>query len=91
MIVRNYLRKWIVQNPQGYDGLRSDLISARTGMTLEKYLRHSFKLTLVSGVFFALLGYLIISLFGLQIPSGKIGIYNAVSYTHLTLPTNREV
>lgn len=76
MIVRNSLRKWIVRDPQRYDGLRSDLISARSGITLDQYLWHSFKLTLVSGVFFALMGYLIISLFGLQIPNGKIGIYN---------------
>ena len=76
MIVRNYLRKWIVRNPQHYDGLRSDLISARFGMTLDQYLWRSAKITLVAGVFFALMGYLIVSLFGLQIPNGKIGIYN---------------
>ena len=76
MIVRNSIRKWIVRNPQRYDGLRSDLISARFGMTLDQYLWRSIKITLVAGFFFALMGYLIISLFGLQIPNGKIGIYN---------------
>ena len=76
MIVRNSLRKWIVRDPQRYDGLRADLISARSGMTLDQYLWRSAKITLVAAFFFALMGYLIISLFGLQIPNGKIGIYN---------------
>jgi flagellar protein FlaJ len=76
MIVKNYFRKWIRRDPQRFDGLRSDLVSARIGTTLEQYLWRSFKITLVTGFFFALLGYLIFSLFGLQIPSGRIGIYN---------------
>ncbi|MDP2796244.1 MAG: type II secretion system F family protein [Methanoregula sp.] len=76
MIVRNYLRKWIARDPLRYESLRSDLISARIGMTLEQYLWRSVKLTLVTGFFFALLGYLISPLLGMQIPTGRIGIYN---------------
>ncbi|MFA4848514.1 MAG: type II secretion system F family protein [Methanoregula sp.] len=76
MIVRNYLRKWISRDPLRYDGLRSDLISARIGMTLEQYLWRSAKVTLVIGIVFALLGYLISPLLSLQLPTGKIGIYN---------------
>ena len=76
MIVRNYLRKWISRDPLRYDGLRSDLISARIGMTLEQYLWRSAKVTLVIGLVFALLGYLISPLLSLQVPTGKIGIYN---------------
>ena len=76
MIVRNYLRKWIEHDPQSYESLRSDLISARIGMTLEQYLWRSVKITLVIGLVFALLGYLISPLLSLQFPTGKIGIYN---------------
>lgn len=76
MIVRNYLRKWIGRDPLRYDGLRTDLISARIGMTLEQYLWRSAKVTLVIGLVFALLGYLISPLLSLQLPTGKIGIYN---------------
>ncbi|MDO8873757.1 MAG: type II secretion system F family protein [Methanoregula sp.] len=76
MIVRNYLRKWIARDPLRYESLRSDLISARIGMTLEQYLWRSVKLTLVTGFVFALLGYLISPLLGMQIPTGRIGIYN---------------
>jgi len=76
MIVRNYLRKWVERDPQRYESLRSDLISARMGITLEQYLWRSVKITLVAGLFFALLGYLISPFLSLQMPSGRIGIYN---------------
>ncbi len=76
MIVRNYLRKWIMRNPLQFDGLRSDLISARIGMTLEQYLWRSVKITVVIGLVFALLGYIISPFLSLQFPAGKIGIYN---------------
>jgi len=76
MIVRNYIRKWIEHDPHRYDSLRSDLISARIGITLEQYLWRSVKITFVIGVVFALLGYLISPLLSMQFPTGKIGIYN---------------
>ena len=57
MIVRNYLYQWIKKDPLRYHGLHADMISARAGITLERYLWRSIKLAVLTGVFFAVIGY----------------------------------
>ena len=76
MIGRDYLWTWINRDPIRYHSLHSDMISARTGMTLEQYLWRSIKISLVTGVLFAILGYFVSTYFSLQILTGRAGIHN---------------
>ncbi len=59
MNVRHSIRKWIQQDPARYYGLHQDLISARTGLTLEQYIWRSVKIALGTGILFAVLGFFI--------------------------------
>jgi archaeal flagellar protein FlaJ len=76
MIGRDYLWTWINRDPIRYHSLHSDMIAARTGITLEQYLWRSIKFSLVIGILFAILGYFISIYFSLQILSGRAGIHN---------------
>jgi archaeal flagellar protein FlaJ len=76
MIVRDHFRKWINRDPFRYHSLHADMISARTGMTLEQYLWRSFRIALLAGVLFALLGYLGSAYISLQVMTGRAGLYN---------------
>jgi archaeal flagellar protein FlaJ len=76
MIVRNYFLKWILRDPLRYQSLHADLVSARSGITLEQYLWQTVKITLLAGVLFAVVGYFASGFISLQLFSGKIGIYN---------------
>ena len=73
---RHYLRKWIQHDPVHYSLLHADLISVRTGLTLEQFLWRSIKISLLVGFLFALLGFFLSSSLTLQIQIGKVGIYN---------------
>jgi flagellar protein FlaJ len=76
MIGRDYLWIWINRDPLRYHSLHSDMISARSGMTLEQYLWRSIKISLVTGVLFAILGFFVSTYFSLQILTGRAGIHN---------------
>jgi flagellar protein FlaJ len=76
MNVRHSIRKWIQQDPARYSGLHQDLISARTGLTLEQYIWRSVKIALGTGILFAVLGFFISGYLVIQLPFRKIGIYN---------------
>ena len=76
MIVKDYLWKWIQRDPLRYQGLHSDMISARVGMTLEQYLWRSMKFSLLIGVLFVILGYLSSVLLNLPTMTRKMGITN---------------
>lgn len=76
MIFRNYLWKWIQRDPLRYHSLHSDMISARSGMTLEQYLWRTAKVAFLTGVLFAVIGYFASVFLSLQVYSGRAGIYN---------------
>jgi archaeal flagellar protein FlaJ len=76
MIFRDHFRKWIDRDPLRYHSLHADMISARTGMTLEQYLWRSFMIALLAGVLFAVLGYLASAYLSLQVLTTRAGIYN---------------
>ncbi|PKL68134.1 MAG: secretion system protein [Methanomicrobiales archaeon HGW-Methanomicrobiales-1] len=76
MIVRDYLLKWILRDPLRYQSLHADLVSARSGVTLEQYLWQTVKITFLAGILFAIVGYFASGFITPQLFSGKIGIYN---------------
>ncbi len=76
MNVRNYFLKWILRDPLRYHSLHADLVSARSGITLEQYLWQTVKITLLAGILFAVVGYFASGFITPQLFSGKIGIYN---------------
>ena len=84
MNFRHSLQKWLLRDPIRYHGLHADLISSRSGMTLEQYLWRSIRISLLAGVLFGILGYMVSRFFALQVESGK-GIYNVLD---LHLPEN---
>ena len=73
---RYYVRKWIQHDPLRYSRLHADLISIRSGLTLEQFLWRSIKIAFLVGFLFALLGFVVSTSLTLQIQIGKIGIYN---------------
>ena len=73
---RYYIRKWIRRDPLRYSRLHADLISIRTGLTLDQFLWRSIKFSVLVGLFFALLGYFSGTSLALQVQIGKTGIYN---------------
>jgi flagellar protein FlaJ len=76
MIFRNYLWKWIQRDPLRYHSLHSDLISARSGVTLEQYLWRAIKIAFLTGILFAVIGYFVSTFLSLQVYTGRAGIYN---------------
>ncbi|MFA5236243.1 MAG: type II secretion system F family protein [Methanoregula sp.] len=78
MNFRHSLQKWLLRDRLRYHGLHSDLISSRSGLTLEQYLWRSIRISLVSGVFFGVLGYMVSRFFARQVESGK-GVYNVLN------------
>ena len=76
MIFRDYLWKWIQRDPLRYHSLHADMISARSGITLEQYLWKSIKIAFLIGVIFAIIGYFASAFLRVQVYSGRAGIYN---------------
>ncbi|MEN6442256.1 MAG: type II secretion system F family protein [Methanoregula sp.] len=79
MNINRYIRKWIKRDPLRYQSLHADLVSARAGVALDQFLWRSIKISLLSGILFAILGYFVGSYFTVQIESGTGGIYNVFS------------
>ena len=73
---RNYVRKWIQRDPVRYQTLHNDLVSARTGMTLDQYLWRTIQISILTGILFAVLGYFIGTAVTMQMTAGTVGIYN---------------
>ncbi|PKL65908.1 MAG: secretion system protein [Methanomicrobiales archaeon HGW-Methanomicrobiales-3] len=76
MIVRDYIHRWVHKDPVRFHSLHADLISARSGMTLEQYLGQVIRVSLLSGVLLAVLGYFASAFLSLQVVTGKAGITN---------------
>ncbi len=79
MSLKTRLRNWTRRDPLRYHSLHSDLISARSGMTVEQYLWRSMKLSVISGLLFAVLGYVISEFLTVQVIAGKAGISNVMN------------
>jgi flagellar protein FlaJ len=80
MIGRDFLWTRIHRDPLRYHSLHADMISARSGKTLEQYLWRSIKLSLVVGVLFAVLGYFVSTYLSLQVLTGRAGIHNVFNF-----------
>jgi flagellar protein FlaJ len=76
MIVRDYLHRWVRSDPVRFHSLHADLISARSGMTLEQYLVRAIRVALLSGILLAVIGYFASTVLSLQMVTGKAGISN---------------
>ena len=76
MNLRNYVRRWIQRNPLRYQSLHNDLVSARMGLTLDQYLWRAILVALLTGILFAILGFLVGTFVTLSIAVGTVGIYN---------------
>ena len=57
MNIKSYVRTWIHRDPVRYHSLHSDMISARSGMTVEQYIWRSIKFALLTGVVFAVVAF----------------------------------
>jgi flagellar protein FlaJ len=79
MIVQDYFLKWVNRDPLRYHSLHADMVSARVGMTLEKYLWRSFKIAFLAGFLFALLGYAASTYLSLRVLTGRTGLYNVLN------------
>lgn len=76
MIVRDYIHQWVRKDPVRFHGLHADLISSRSGMTLEQYLGRAIRVAFLSGILLAVVGYISSSFLSLQMVTGKAGISN---------------
>ena len=76
MIVRDYIHRWVRKDPVRFHSLHADLISARSGMTLEQYLGKAIRVAFFSGILLAVLGYFASAFLSLQVVTGKAGITN---------------
>lgn len=76
MIVRDYIHRWVRKDPVRFHSLHADLISARSGMTLEQYLGQAIRVAFFSGILLAVLGYFASAFLSLQVVTGKAGITN---------------
>jgi len=76
MIFRNHLWKWIQRDPLRYHSLHSDLISARSGLTLEQYLWRAIRMSFLIGILFAIIGNFTSTFLSRQVYTGRAGIYN---------------
>ncbi|MDD1676377.1 MAG: type II secretion system F family protein [Methanomicrobiales archaeon] len=57
MKVHSFIRRWVIRDPVRFQKFEADLISARLGITLERYLSRALIFSLCAGILFALLGY----------------------------------
>jgi flagellar protein FlaJ len=78
MNFRNALQKWLLRDPIRYHGVHADLISSRSGLTLEQFLWKSIRISVLVGILFGILGYVVSRLLVLEIQSGK-GVYNVLN------------
>ncbi len=79
MTIRNYFRTWVRRDPLRFQNLHADMISARSGITVEQYVWKSIKYALLTGVFFALVGYFASEFLTLSGVAGKAGISNVLN------------
>ncbi|HNX17957.1 MAG TPA: type II secretion system F family protein [Methanoregula sp.] len=67
-----------MRDPIRYRTLHADMISSRSGLTLEQFLWRSVRISLVTGILFGILGFLVSRFFSMQVEAGK-GVYNVLN------------
>jgi archaeal flagellar protein FlaJ len=80
MIVHNYIHRWVRHDPLRFHSLHADMISARVGVTLEQYLWRAIRVSILSGILFAIIGYFSSAYLSFQIVTGKAGITNVFQF-----------
>ena len=78
MNFQHVLQEWLVRDPLRYHSIHADLISSRSGLTLKQFLWKSLRLSVISGLFFGVIGYVIGQFFILEVQSGR-GVYNILN------------
>ncbi|MDK2974349.1 MAG: archaeal flagellar protein FlaJ [Methanofollis sp.] len=86
---RRVVEAVVRRDPVKYNNLRQDLISARLGMTVERYVGRSLLISLLMGLFFGLLVYFISGF--VQFPAGSIEIVNVLRLPMPVLETGSSV
>ena len=79
MNIRNALTGWMVRDPIRYRGLHADLISSRSGLTLEQFLWRSLKISILAGLLFGISGFFASQFLSTDIQSGR-GVYNVLNF-----------
>ena len=75
MNLHHSFQKWLVRDSVRYHTVHADLISSRSGLTLEQFISKSIQISVVAGIFFGVIGYVVGQFFLFEIQSGK-GVYN---------------
>ncbi|MDD1702635.1 MAG: type II secretion system F family protein [Methanoregula sp.] len=78
MTIRNIFTGWLLRDPLRYLGLHADLISTRSGVTLEQYLWKTVKISFFVGILFGVSGFLLGHFITMALPPGK-GVYNVLN------------
>ncbi|OPX64205.1 MULTISPECIES: type II secretion system F family protein [unclassified Methanoregula] len=76
MKIRDHFLKWVKRDPLRYHSLHADMVSARSGMTLDQYLWRSAKIAVLTGIVFAVLGFVASAYLSVQALTTRAGIYN---------------
>ena len=78
MNFRHTLQKWLLRDPIRYHSVHADLVSSRSGLTLGQYLWKSIRISVLVGIIFGVLGYVVSRVLVLEVQSGK-GVYNVLN------------
>ena len=76
MNIRNFIRDRIRKDPLKYHSLHSDMISSRSGMTVEQFIWRSLVIGLLCGVLLSIFGFFFGTMIVYALGSGSSGIYN---------------
>jgi len=76
MIIRDYIHRWVRSDPVRFHSLHADMISARTGLTLEQYISRAIRVAFLCGILLSVIGYFSSAFLSLQMVTGKAGISN---------------
>ena len=80
MILQDYIHRWVRADPVRFHSLHADMISARSGVTLEQYVWRAVRVSFLTGIIFAIIGYFISAFLSLQVITGKAGITNVFNF-----------
>ncbi|MCX6687335.1 MAG: secretion system protein, partial [Methanoregula sp.] len=76
MNIRNFIRDQIRKDPLKYHSLHSDMISSRSGMTVEQFIWRSLVIGVLCGVLLSIFGFFFGTMIVYALGSGSSGIYN---------------
>ena len=78
MILDRIVTWRLEKKPLAYEAIRVDLVSARSGLTLKRYLLYATALSIIVGISFAVIAFFISSF--IVIPQMSVGIYNIFDF-----------